>query len=127
MSDTSDVEGWTAPGSRRASKTSSSAAGNTMNSTFHRCGRVRAGALMLLQAMIRGDPAALQPHWPSILPSHDPVGARHGSSHLLTVIMSDPGPKVSMSPVARMGLATKAGPATNRMITASSGCSIQRT
>lgn len=104
MSDTSDLEGWTPPGSRRASKSSSSAAGSGMKSTFQRSGRVRAGALGLLQAMVRGDPAALQPHWPSILPSHDPVGARHGSSHLLTVILSDPCAKVRTGHEAGMGV-----------------------
>jgi hypothetical protein len=56
--------------------------------------RVRTAALLLLQAMAQADPAALHPHWSSVLPSAAPAPApRQPPPHLTGVLLHDPSPR----------------------------------
>ena len=97
-SDMSDAEG----GSRPSSGNSSSSRGSGV---AFKASRVRTAALLLVQAMAQADPAALQPYWQSILPSHSVVeGPGGGSANLLTCVLHDPVPKVCVCLLLQVSL-----------------------
>lgn len=109
--DTSDMENGTA-------------SGGTFPADLHRSSRVRTAALNTIQAIVRSDVKAVQPHICSFLPLNSPLQQHPRSPSLVTVLLYDPHAKVRSCAATAIGLLVD-GPAQRAYLGVAEGYSLQ--